>query len=102
MKNSPNDPIETLLDALLPSLQGFDRLDREWFAETLLDELGFAHGVGANDDPVENVRDVGEGLIETVASALRRRPDREADVYQAAHEVLVGLLDVVQEALCNE
>jgi hypothetical protein len=99
MKNAPNDPIETLLDSLLPLLQGFDRLDRKWFVESLLDELGFAHGVGAHEDDIENVRDVGEGFVTTVALAVLRHPDRAGATYQAAHEVLVGLLDVVQESL---
>lgn len=93
------DPIETLLDDLLSKLQGFDRLDRKWFAETLLDELGFAHGVGAHDDAVENVRDVGEGFVTTAALAVQRHPERTGDVYRAAHGVLVSLLEVVQAGL---
>ena len=40
------DPIETPLDDLLPGLPGVNRLDRRWFCETLLDELGFVHGIG--------------------------------------------------------
>lgn len=96
------DTIETLVEEVLPRLQGFGRLDRLWFVTTLLDELGFAHGVGAHDDPVENVRDVGEGFITTVALAVRREPDRKSAAYRAALEVLVGLLDVVRESLPDD
>ena len=96
------DPIETLLDTLLPRLQAFDRIDRRWFAEALLDDLGCVYGIGAHDDDIENIRDVGEGFITAVALAVQWHPKRTAEVYRAAHEALVGLLDVVQEALCNE
>ena len=93
------DSIETQLDELMPKPLGFDRLDQKWFAETLLDELGFAHGVGARDDQIENVRDVGEGFVTTIALAVQRHPERTGDVYRAPQCVLVNLLDVVQEAL---
>lgn len=90
------DPIETLLDETLAKLRAFDPLEREWFAETLLDGLGYVHGVGAHDDPIENVRDVGEGFITTVALATRQRPERVGDTHRAVHQVLVGLLEEVQ------
>ena len=80
------DPIEVLLDDLLARLRAFDRLDQHWLVTTLLDELGFAHGVGATHDHIENVRDVGEGFVTTVALAAQRHPERTGDVYRAAHD----------------
>lgn len=94
-----HDAIELLLDELLPKLRGFDRLDQHWLLTTLLDELGLAHGVGAHEDDIENVRDVGEGFVTAIALAVQRHPERTGDVYRAAHGVLVGLVEVVQEAL---
>lgn len=88
------DPIEVLLDDLLPKLRGLDRLDQNWLLTTLLDELGVAHGVGARDDDIENMRDVGEGFVTTVALAVQRQPERNGDVYRAAHLTLLGLLEV--------
>ena len=99
MTNPPNDPLELLLDDLLLQLRGLDRLDQHWLLTTLLDELGFANAVGAQDDDIDNVRDVGDGFVTTVALAVQRHPDRTGDVCRAAHSVLVGLLEVVQEAL---
>ena len=99
MMNIDTDPIEALLASTVKKLDGLDRLDRKWFVETLLDELGFPHGVGAHVDDIENVRDVGEGFVTTVALAVQRQPERTGDVYQAAHGVLVGLLGVVKETL---
>ena len=93
------DPIETLLDVTLAKLQGFDPLDRKWFAESLLDDLGCVYGIGDADDPVRAIRDVGEGYIEAVAAAVRQDTEHAALAYEAAHGVLVGLLEVVREAL---
>ena len=95
------DPIEMLLEHLLPKLRGFDRLDQHWLLTTLLDELGFAVGVGDADDPIEAIRDVGEGFVAAVLLAIRRHPERASDAYQAAHGVLVALLDEVQASQRN-
>ena len=93
------DPIEVLLDETLTKLQGFDRLDRKWFAEVLLDDIGCVYGIGDADDPIEAIRGVGEGYVASVALAARRHPERASDAYQAAHGVLVNLMDVVKETL---
>ena len=69
------DPIETLLDETLVKLQSFDRLDRRWFAEVLLDDIGGIYGVGDADDPIAAIRDVGEGYVAAVALAARRHPE---------------------------
>ncbi len=95
------DPIDTLLDVTLAKLQGFDRLDRRWFVAALLDDLNCVYGIGDTADPIRAILDVGEGYVEAVALAVRMRPERAADTYRAAHAVLVGLLEVVQEALHN-
>lgn len=89
------DPIEVLLDDVVLRLRAFDRLDQHWLLTTVLDELDFAHGVGAHDDAVENVRDVGEGVVTTVALAVQRHPERTGDVYRAAHGVVERLLNAV-------
>ena len=95
------DPIEVLLDETLTKLQGFDRLDRKWFAEVLLDDIGCVYGIGDADDPIEAIRDVGEGYVAAVALAARRHPKRANDAYRAVHGVLVALLDEVQASQRN-
>ena len=93
------DPIETLLNETLVKLQGFVRQDRKWFAEALLDDMGCVYGIGDAAEPIAAIRDVGEGYVAAVALAARRHPERASDAYQAAHGVLVALLDVVQASL---
>ncbi len=90
------DPIEVPLDDVLLRLRAFDRRDRRWLCEALLDNTNCVYGIGSADDPLGAVSDVGEGFVQTVALAVRRQPERTCDVYQAAHGVLVGLLEVVR------
>ena len=94
----PIDPIEALLDELLTKLHPFDRLDRKWFAEALLDDIGCIYGVGDEEDPIAAIRDVGEGYVAAVALAIRRQPERTGDAFRVAHTVLVALLDEVMES----
>ena len=97
----PNDPIEILLDETLAKLQGFDRPDRKWFAEVLLDDNNYIYGIGDADEPLAAIEGVGEGYIAAVALAVRRHPETASNAYRAAHGVLVALLDVVQASLCE-
>lgn len=96
-----HDDIEALLDVTLKKLSGFDRLDRKWFAEAVLDDLNCVYGVGDATDPIEAVRDVGEGFVQAVALAAQRHPERLWAVYEAAHGVLMGLLELVPESMPN-
>ena len=58
--------------------------------------------VGAHDDPVENIRDVGEGFVTAVGLAVGQQPARFGAVYWETHRTLAGLLDVVQGSILSD
>ena len=80
-----NGLIEVLLDETLAKLQGFDQLDRRWFAEVMFDDLGCVYGIGEEEHPVRAIRDGREAYVEAVAAAVRQDPEQAGHAYKAAH-----------------